>query len=176
MKLIPAIISLSLSSFALGEVLEDAEIKPPKEDEIICRFPIRHPVPDPKPETEAIPKAHAGLEKIAIVLEKIEQQQAFLGMQITLRIINPTDKAMIYQGAYASAPEIKRQRLTKGKWVDQAGGIKPGFNTQAITLPPGQSVVFVMGVTAEQMPARIGIDYSHGGKAQFTAWSDKIER
>ena len=34
-----------------------------------------------------------------------------------------------------------------------------------------------MGVSAEQMPMRVGLDYTfEHGKAKFTVWSDKIER
>ena len=135
-----------------------------------------HPVPDPKPETEAIPEQYADQKKVAIVLEKIQQQEAFLGMQITLRIINPTNREVTYRGVYASAPEIRRQQWVDGKWKDIPKEEKPGFNPRPITLPPGQSVVFVMGVSAEQMPARIGIDFTIADKEQTTVWSDKIER
>ena len=139
-----------------------------------------HPVPDPKPETEAIPKEYAGEKQVAIKLEKIDQQQAILGMQLTLRIINPTDQEVSYMGFYASSPKIKRQRWVDGKWQDakepDGALIKPGISMRAITLPPGQSVVFVMGVTAEHLPSRVGLDYTVANKAPFTVWSDKIER
>ena len=138
--------------------------------------PRVHPVPDPKPESEAIPEKYADQKKVSIVLEKIQQQQAFLGMQITLRIINPTKQDMVYNGAYASSPEIRRQQWVDGRWKEAPRNAKPGFNPQPITLPAGQSVVFVMGVSAEQMPSRVGIDYTSEGKAQLTVWSDRLER
>ena len=140
--------------------------------------PRVHPVPDPKPETEAIPKAYADQKKVAIVLEKIQQQKAILGMHATLRIINPSEQALSYRAMYASIPWVKRQQWVDGAWKDMplaAGPTKPE-NLPDMILPPGQSVVFVMGLSADQMPARVGIDYTVQGKEKITVWSDKIER
>ncbi len=138
-----------------------------------------HPVPEPKPETEAIPKEHAGEKDIAIKLEKVKQHRSLLGVEASLRIINPTDKDMIYTGLWASSPHIRRQQWKDGRWVEaeltEDENTKPGWS-HAITLPAGQSVVFTMNIGAEQMPARIGLDCTQEGKAKFTVWSDRIER
>ena len=66
-----------------------------------------------------------------------------------------------------------------GAWKDmpvESGPTKPELGLQDINLPPGQSLVFVMGLSADQMPARVGIDCTGKDKQPFTVWSEKIER
>ena len=103
-----------------------------------------------------------------------------LGMLVVMRIINPTDQAVTYRGYFAGSPQVKRQQWVDGKWqdakVDEGEHIKPGLNVRDITIPAGHSALFAVGLSADMLPSRVGLDYIGQGKAQFTVWSDKVER
>ena len=153
---------------ASGEVLGGGGIARPIE-----QVPRR----EAEPETEAIPKEHAGHKQIAIVLDDLERVGERLAMRATLRIINPTDKPMKFTGYSEKNPIAKIQHLKDGEWVEEERILRCGTGLRPCTIAPGQSAVFKATVNAETMPTRIGVDYRVGQVGQLhTVWSEKIER
>ena len=182
MKTIAIVTSLSLCALFAAHAEKPAPkpecaLDPAPKPE--CALEVISPVgANAKPQTEAIPKEHAGEKAVAIKLEGLKQVGERLAMQVTLRIINPTDKPVIFTGYSEASPITKTQHLKDGKWVDEKQLLRCGTGLRSCTIAPGQSAVFNAAVYGETMPTRFGIAYRTSEKQPKTqdVWSEKIER
>lgn len=189
MKTLLTVTVLSLCSLSSG-FAEEADAKPPADP---GKAPWNKPLPagepqivrpigriereEAKPQTEAIPKQYADHKEVAIVLEDLKQIGERLAMQVTLRIINPTDKPFTFTGFSEQSPILKVQHMKAGKWVDEPRVLRCGTGLRQCTIAPGQSAVFYEAVYSETMPTRFGISHTvEGANEPQVVWSEKIER
>ncbi len=129
----------------------------------------------PEPKTEAIPKAYAEDKAVAIKIESLVRANGFY--QMKLRIINPTEKPVVFTGYSESSPVIKVQHWKDDKWVDERRVLRCGTGLRACTIAPGQSAVFGASLEGDKLPSRIGLVHAHGEKERdLSVWSEKIER
>ena len=128
-----------------------------------------------KPQTEAIPKMYAAEKKVAMKMEALIRNKGYY--QLKFRIINPTDKPISFTGYSEASPLTRTQHWKDGKWVDPKPLGICGTGLRQCTIAPGQSAVFQTSIAGDQLPGRIGFNYSHGEKNQgHQLWSEKIER
>ena len=129
------------------------------------------------PQTEAIPKKHADLKEVTMVIEDMQHRTDGLGYEVTFRIINPTKELMQFPGFSEKEPRTQKQLWRGDAWEDPKNvEHSSNIRIRKCRIAPGQSAVFKATFTIDEMPARIGVGYSnghHNGK-HMKVWSEKI--
>lgn len=129
----------------------------------------------PKTLTEPIPKAYAHETAVSLKCESRSTKGKF--QTVDVRLINPTDAAVVFTGYSEQSPWYKIQKWVDGEWSDHRVGWFCGTGLRLCTIYPGQSAVIPVHVKEDLFPIRVGVEYSKGTKKdKQVAWSARIDR
>ncbi|MBA4019428.1 MAG: hypothetical protein C0483_19865, partial [Pirellula sp.] len=132
---------------------------------------------------EPIPSKYEKATSLALYVEsnqsqKLEEREIRI---FKVRLINPTDTAISFEGYGEAGPWYDIQTWTDGQWKDYYVGWFCGTGLRKCVIRPGESsVIFVdIDTTRARFPVRVGVRYTleNGAKpAAQTVWSDRIEK
>jgi hypothetical protein len=132
---------------------------------------------EPKALTEPIPNPYANETAVCLKLESRKADGK--GQTFYMRLVNPTDKPLLFSGYSEQSPLYRIQVLVQGKlWMEhQTSRGWCGTGLRECVIPPGQSSLIPVRINDLVYPIKIGVGYKQkaGNSERFVIWSERIE-